>query len=120
MRNPHRGHARSLDSGPSRRNPVLQRRSAYKSLTARRAPARPPPPQPTPMPAPAAGIRCTALDKRSSIRVRGDAADAGNVVLAHAGRIRKCRGLPTEQRLLSPLHTPLELITMALDVLIDC
>ena len=38
---PHRGHARSLDSGLSRRNPVLRRRSAHKSLTARRAPARP-------------------------------------------------------------------------------
>jgi hypothetical protein len=29
------------------------------------------------------------------------------------------RGLPAEQRVLSPLHAPLELLTVSLDVLVD-
>jgi len=62
---PHRGHARSLDSGHSRRNPVLRPPgSANISLTARRAPAGPAAPLTDTMPAPTAGIKCRALDNR--------------------------------------------------------
>jgi hypothetical protein len=95
------GHARSLDSGLSRRNPVLRPPgSANISLTARRAPAGPAAPSTDNKARLTPGFRCYALDKTTSISAVGWRAAAWPG--GHFGRSRLLRGEAMPDSLESP------------------